>query len=304
VNYFAIACPGSGVYNAAPNQIEGRTAPIPFLCIDRYKSKEGLLRMPGYMNHIWRLRYFWMALVRVDLRKRYRGSTIGLGWSLLHPIAMTAVLCTVFSQLFHAEVRTYIPFLLAGLTFWNFIGAVVNTGCQCFFIGESYIRQHPAPLAIYSLRTTLGASIHFVLGMGIVLLIVWCLKGFGNLPAMLTLIPTLLLLFVFGWAVATFMGVFNVMFQDTRHLSEVVLQILFYVTPILYPAEMLRLRHLETAVQMNPLAAFLDLIREPLLEGRFPSMSAFMIAAVTTVASAGIAVVVLWRVERKMIFYL
>ena len=61
--------------------------------------------MTGYFSEIWRLRHFWMALVRIDLQKRYRRSMIGIGWSLLQPIAMTVVLCVVFSQLFGQDVR-------------------------------------------------------------------------------------------------------------------------------------------------------------------------------------------------------
>ena len=143
---------------------------------------QGGMLVTGYLSNIWRLRYFWMAMVRIDLRNRYRRSMIGIGWSLLHPIAMTVVLCAVFSQIFHAEVRSYAPFLLSGLIFWNFFTAVVNLGCQCFFLGESYIRQHPTPLAIYPLRTTFGAGIHFLFGLSIVLAFTWIINGFGNLP--------------------------------------------------------------------------------------------------------------------------
>ena len=85
----------------------------------------------------------------------------------------------------------------------------------------------------------MGAGFHFLLGLGMVLVFVWGVNGFGNLPALLSLVPTLLLLFVFGWSLAVCMGVANVMFQDTQHLIEVCMQILFYVTPIIYPADML-----------------------------------------------------------------
>ena len=115
-----------------------------------------------------------MALVRIDLKNRYRRSLLGVGWSLLHPILMTIVLCTVFGQFFHrGDLKTYAPFLLSGLIFWNFITTAMNQGCLCFFLGESYIRQHPAPLAIYPLRTTLGAGIHFGIGLA------WCWRSSG-----------------------------------------------------------------------------------------------------------------------------
>ena len=100
-----------------------------------YASREAL--RDDYLSDIWRLRYFWTALVRNDLRNRYRRSIIGIGWSLLHPIAMTVVLCAVLCPLFQQTGADYAPFLLSGLTLWGFIMAVVTQGCHCFFQGES-----------------------------------------------------------------------------------------------------------------------------------------------------------------------
>jgi lipopolysaccharide transport system permease protein len=259
----------------------------------------------GYFSEIWRLRYFWMALVRIDLRKRYRRSVLGMGWSLLHPIAMTVVLCVVFGGLFGISRRTYAPLLLSGLTFWGFIMAAVTQGCQCFLQGESYIRQQPAPLAVYPLRTVLAAAFHFILGFSITLAFVWWVNGFGNLPALLILVPTFALLFVFGWSVAVCTGIANVMFQDSQHLIEIAMQIAFYATPIMYRPEMLMGRRLVSwFVRVNPLAAFLELIRRPLLEGELPSSWAVGLASLATLIAIAAAALALRRFEKRMIFYL
>lgn len=260
--------------------------------------------MADYVSRVWRLRHFWMALVRIDLRNRYRRSVIGVGWSLLHPIAMTIVLCVVFSQLFKADLHTYAPFLLSGLTFWGFMLASVTQGCQCFFQGESYIRQHPAPLAIYPLRTALGAGIHFLLGLAVCIVFVWWAKGFGNVPALLSLIPTLALMLVIGWSLAVCMGVANVMFQDSQHLIDVLMQILFYVTPIMYPPAILEGRKLGVFLKLNPLAVLLELIRKPLLEGQIPSWDAMALGGLVGLAAFGAAAFALVRFEKRMIFYL
>src|SRR5919199_1280608 len=101
--------------------------------------------MRSYLAAVWRCRYFWLSLVKMDLRTRYRRSVLGLGWSLLHPIAMTTILCAVFYSIFHKPIPVYAPFVLAGLATWNYIVPSTLQGCQCFFLGESYIRQYPAP---------------------------------------------------------------------------------------------------------------------------------------------------------------
>jgi ABC-type polysaccharide/polyol phosphate export permease len=257
-----------------------------------------------YLARLWGLRYFWSALVRIDLRKRYRRSALGVGWSLLHPLIMAGVLCFVFSQVFDRDIHTFIPYLLTGLTCWQFFNEVTHQGCNCFLLGEPYIRQHPAPLAIYPLRATLGAGLHFLLALAVVLPIVWIAHGVGNPLALVSLAPTLLLLFVFGWSMALLIGVINVLFQDTSHLTDVVLKILFYATPVIYPSQMLHDRGLGLVVYLNPFAAFLDLLRAPILEGRFPAVGTFAVAVATTLAAATLATLTLVRVERRLIFYL
>ncbi len=261
--------------------------------------------MTGYLSDIWRLRHFWLALVRIDLRNRYRRSIIGIGWSLLQPIAMTIVLCAFFSQLLGPEIKQYAPYLLSGLTFWGFIIAVVMQGCQCFFQGESYIRQHPAPLAIYPLRTALSAGFHFLLGLLIVIVFVAFVLGLGKPLALLSLAPTLVLLFVIGWSLAVCTGVANVMFQDSQHLLEVVMQILFYATPIMWrPSMMPKNAYIERFVQFNPLASLLELIRNPVLEGRFPSSWAVGMGLLAGLVAVGAAALALRCFEKRMIFYL
>jgi lipopolysaccharide transport system permease protein len=269
---------------------------------------QGGAQVAQYFARIWRLRYFWLALVKVDLKNRYRRSLIGVGWSLLHPILMTIVLATVFGQLFHrGDVQTYAPFLLSGLIFWSFIATTMNLGCHCFFQGESYIRQHPAPLAIYSLRTTLGAAIHFGIGMALVMIIIWFVNGFGNLASLPALLPSLLLVFILGWSLATLTGVMNVMFQDCQHLIEVLLQVLFYLTPIMYePRDLFRNKPevVWYLKNLNPFAVMLDLLRDPILYAKLPPIETYGIGLLVAAMAASAASFTLLKIEKRMVFYL
>jgi ABC-type polysaccharide/polyol phosphate export permease len=259
--------------------------------------------MRGYLTGMWQCRYFWLSLVRLDLRQRYRRSFLGLGWSLLHPIAMTAILCTVFHQLFQQDVRDFAPYLLAGLAIWNYVVFVTLQGCQCFLLGEPYIRQYPLPMAIYPLRTTLAGTFHFLVALTVLLpLTIYC-KG-PHLAALLGLVPALVLLFAFAWSSAVLAGLANVYLRDTQHLLEVGFQILFYATPIMYRPQMLRQHHLTWMLNCNPLVPFLQLIREPLLDGRLPAAATFGVAALTVAATASVALFALLRWQRKLVFNL
>src|SRR5947208_15993138 len=99
------------------------------------RNTEREARMGSYVGAVWRCRYFWLSLVKMDLRTRYRRSVLGMGWSLLHPIAMTIVLCVVFQTAFAAGggIRQYAPYLLAGLACWSYIVNVTVQGCQSLY---------------------------------------------------------------------------------------------------------------------------------------------------------------------------
>ena len=126
-----------------------------------------------------------------------------------------------------------------------------------------------------------------------------------NLPALLSLVPTFLLLFIVGWSLAVCMGLANVMFQDSQHLIQIVMQIAFYVTPIMYPPEMLMGRRLVSwFVRLNPLAAFLELIRKPLLEGSFPRHGPLAWPASARSLPSLSPMLALKRFEKRLIFYL
>lgn len=267
-----------------------------------------------YLDGIWNCRYFWLSLVKMDLRSRYRGSALGIGWSLLHPIAMTAILCVVFRYAFNQDLRTYAPLVFTGMTFWGFFSAAVVQGCGCFFQGESYIRQFPAPLAIYPIRTVLGSGFHFCIGLllAIVLAVVmgpdtsiafWSTRT-TQLLTLPSLIPTLVLLLLLGWSLAVLAGLLNVRFRDTRHLTEIGLQGLFYMTPIMYPMEIFRGRFLGRILEFNPLVPFLDLLRQPILYGQLPRPESYALAGLIVLLTTTLAMVALMVEERRLIFYL
>src|SRR5262249_13473331 len=153
----------------------------------------------------WSCRYFWLSLVQLDLRRRYRRTLLGLGWSLLNPIAMTLILCLAFHRILHADIRSFAPFLLTGLAYWNYIVTVSLVGCKCFNDGEPYLRQFPVPLAIFPLRTALGSAVHFLAALAVVLVLVAVTLGLGPPLVLLSLVPAVALLFCMGWALATLM---------------------------------------------------------------------------------------------------
>jgi ABC-type polysaccharide/polyol phosphate export permease len=242
----------------------------------------------------------------MDLRSRYRGSVLGMGWSLLSPMFMSGILCVAFCTIFKQDPLAFGLYLLAGLTVWNFVRDATQQGCQSFVLAEGYIRQFPAPMAIYPLRTVLANGFHFLMGLVPVLVLAAWRNG-PTLPHVLVLgvLPGMLLLMAFGWAVATLVAMANVHFRDTRHITDIAMQVFFYMTPVMYPVDFMRDRWLgQLMLAYNPLMPFLRLVRDSILSNQLPAVSAYASAVLVVAAVGGVAAAALWNEERRLIFHL
>jgi lipopolysaccharide transport system permease protein len=264
--------------------------------------------MLQHVSAVWKCRHFWLSLVRMDLRQRYRRSVLGLGWSLLNPLAMTAVFCLVFSNLMgNANWRDYAPYLLAGMSVWEFIRNSATLGCQTFIQNESYIRQCPLPYAIYPLRTVLGAAIHFLISLVVVVFLIAALQQSTAVFAVAwSVIPAVLLVGLFSWGVATLFGFATVYFHDLKHLVEVGSQLWFFITPIMYQRKMLDDKGVGWLADLNPVNLFIELIRTPLVEPGhpLPETGLYVQAVVLTAAVVGLAFGTIAWLQKKLIFQL
>lgn len=257
-----------------------------------------------YFRSVWDYRYFWYSLVQAELRRRYRRSILGLGWSMLQPIAMTVVLALVYRKIFNISFWNFAPMLLTGLAFWNMFTQIVLQGCNCLVYAEPYIRQQPLPLAIFPLRVTLTTGFHFLIALTIAMAFVVFFKGVFSIGPMLMLLPTLGLLFAWAWSIAVIASFLHVHFPDTQHIAEVALQALMFLTPVMYPPELLRQNGLEFLLRVNPLALLLEMIRAPIIHGAYPDPSNLGLVLVFVFGLGGLAIWTVARFEDRLIFAL
>jgi ABC-type polysaccharide/polyol phosphate export permease len=261
-------------------------------------------RLP-YLSRIWQLRYFWFALVLNDLRHRYKRSFLGIGWSLVRPLAMTFLFCIVFGQIFQLAPGDYAPHLLIGLTVWQFLTESLNQGCHSFVNGAAYIRQQQVPLAIFPLRVVLAAMFHLVIALGLAVFATLFFKGSLNPLALLGLLPAILLLFCLCWLLAILSGIAHTHFPDTQHVLELGLQFAFYLTPIVYRIESLGSRTgLAWLVECNPVTSLLALFRAPIIEGTPPAMHHVGVSVLLLAVIAVVAIPLLRKLERTLVFWI
>jgi lipopolysaccharide transport system permease protein len=262
--------------------------------------------MIHHVQAMWKFRHFLLALVRQDLRLRYHRSVIGIGWSLLNPIAMTCVLTIVFTNLLgNGDPIAYAAYVLTGMATWGFVRDSSLLGCRCFNANETYIRQSPVPYTIYTLRTVLGQAIHTLIALGVVISMIAIFNGNATILLRLPIVfPGLILTLLTAWAAATIAAFLTVYFHDTQHLMEVGAQILFYLTPIMYNRTLLDKGGLGWIVDANPVSWLLELTRTPLLTGSTPSLQMYLAGGGFTLALIGLAIGTYAWLQKRVIFHL
>jgi lipopolysaccharide transport system permease protein len=204
-----------------------------------------------------------------------------------------------------AQWRWYAAFLISGMAVWEFIRNSTAMGCQALLANEAYIRQCPLPYGIYPLRTVMGTGIHFLISTTVVVVLVCVLRGdTAPLGVLWAVLPVMVLLFFFCWALATLAAFATVYFHDTAHLVEVGSQLFFFLTPIMYTREILERKGIGFLADINPVVVFLELIRTPLVTGTVPDAQVYVQAVVLTAAAVGLAAGTIGWLQKKVIFQL
>src|SRR5262249_8538530 len=140
------------------------------------------------------------------------------------------------------------------------------------------------------LRTALGQAIHSLIALGVVVVMVTIYQGDPVVLLRVALmLPGILLLFVAAWAACTIAAFITVFFHDTQHLLEVTAQIVFFLTPIMYPRDLLDSKGLAWIVDANPVYWLMELTRTPLLTGHLPTAPMYLAGVGVSLALVGLA---------------
>ncbi|WP_454634170.1 ABC transporter permease [Bradyrhizobium cenepequi] len=245
-----------------------------------------------------------MHLSLSDLRSRWRRSFFGILWTVIQPLGLTILLSIVFGKIFHSDIADYAPFILSGMILWEFVTASAVGGSLTFVQADAYIKQCRHPLAIYSLRTVLTNLIVFLCASTslLVWVLIWRPQNFGwTWLAVPTIIP--LLVFI-AWPLATLLGYIGARFRDLPHALGLVLQALWFISPVYLEPKVFRGGGLDALVDSNPIYHLLQIVRAPLLHGEWPTWQNYGFSFGLVAGLTLLAVLVGRSAEKKVIYYL
>jgi lipopolysaccharide transport system permease protein len=202
------------------------------------------------------------ALGWLDIRLRYRGSILGPFWLTLSTAIMVGALGFLYSALFHTDIHDYLPFLALSQVLWSFLSTLVGDACTCFTLAENMIRATRMPMSVHALRTVVRNVLvlaHNVVVIVVVDIIFSVWPGWHGVMA----VPGLLVWLVDALAICLLLGSFCARFRDIGPIVNSIMQIAFFLTPVLWqPAQLGRHAAL---LPFNPFFVLLEIVRAPLL---------------------------------------
>jgi ABC-type polysaccharide/polyol phosphate export permease len=246
----------------------------------------------------WRI---WVMLARNDVRRRYRRSVLGQFWLTLSMAFTIAGMGYIYSGLFGVDVTTYLPYLSVSFVMWTMFSSIVVDSCTVFGDNESLLRHMRLPRSLFVYRViarTLIVAAHNL----VIIPIVFAIYGIGFAVNNLWFLIGFPLVLINGFFFGFFLAVICARFRDVPQIVVSLMQIAFFVTPVMFQPEQL-LQRGPAVLRLNPFASLLEIVRDPLL-GHPPSEWALLICAGMAVVGILIVVPFVGRYSPRAIYWL
>jgi lipopolysaccharide transport system permease protein len=228
------------------------------------------------------LRDLLRELVGRDMKLRYRRSALGVGWTLLNPLAQLLVLNLVFSRLLPLNIPNYPAFLFIGLLAWSWFQSSLLNGTGTIVDNRDLIKRPGFPNGVLPVVTVSSNFIHFLLALPVLFLFL-ILARIPLTPAVLALPLVFVVQFLLTLSLVYLVATMHVTFRDTQYLLGVLLLLGFYLSPVFYDSSRIPLKY-QTLYHLNPLAVLIDAYRQILMDGRFSDWGGVLILGAASLA--------------------
>jgi lipopolysaccharide transport system permease protein len=249
---------------------------------------------------LWRV---WVFLGVQDIKARFRRSFIGPLWILFNLAFFVGGAGLVYGVLFGQPMSEFLPFLICGFVIWGFLLSSFTDAGTAFIGAEGYIKQFSYPKQIYLFRALVAYSIILLIGFAVIVPMQLFFGTFSVLGWFVAL-PGFILLLIAALGHIFIAAYLGTRFRDLPFALTGILQVLFFLTPIMFPISVLEAKQLDFVYQYNPLYYLIDIVRHPILEGAPAPLGNYGFAALYVVIVWIFAVCVARRLDNRVVFLL
>lgn len=268
---------------------------LPIICSTSSHFKEALVDLKkGILNY-----QIWGLLGWHDIQQRYRRSALGPLWLTLSMAIMIFSLGFLYSKLFHETLKDYFPFVASGMIFWNFISTILNESCTVFIASEHIIKQIKLPFTLHICRL-IWRNLIILAHNFIIFIIVYAIWGSG-VSWLLLIFPVAIFISAINalW-VGLLIGMLCVRFRDVPQIVASLVQMLFFVTPIMWSPTLLNKK--AWLADFNPLYQIMKLLRDPLLNKPITGVT-WAVVLTMTVVGCSLALLLLSKYRHRIAYW-
>jgi lipopolysaccharide transport system permease protein len=247
----------------------------------------------------------FMNIFRRELYGKYRGSVLGLMWTLINPLALMAVYTLVFSVLLKAfQIEHYPLFVLSGLLTWVFFQSAVQMSCSSLFTQPGLVKQVRFPRQMLPLAVV-ATNVVTLAAMLVVVVVVNLIFISETRTTFWAALPLLVLLVALASGLAVVFGYLTVVYRDVEHLMNTIFLPWFFLTPIFYTLDQLpglqgREWIADVLYYVNFVTPFVEAIRDPIFFGELPALGDVLYCVVAGFASLVLGVLVARRMDDQV----
>jgi ABC-type polysaccharide/polyol phosphate export permease len=260
------------------------------------KSVDPMLKR---LLEVYKYRELLRNLVITELKLRYRRSVLGMLWTMLNPLGMMLILTAVFSVIMRFDTKDYAILLLSGLLPWIYFSQCISGSLMSIIGKGELLKKVYIPKIIIPLSVVVAGLINFMVSF-VPLLAIMFFLGHPIRPALIFLPVAIAILAVFAAGLSFIFSCLNVFFRDFTHMTEVLLQAWFYLSPILYKVDMIPERY-RGLFQWNPMFQIIDCFRAPIFDGQFPSLINASIAVAWSLVALLLGTAIFVRYDRYLV---
>ena len=236
-----------------------------------------------------------------DVLQRYRRSSLGPFWITISMGVMIGAIGFVFGSIFKSPMEVFLPFLAIGLIFWNYITATLMEGCSSFITYEAIIKQLPIPLMVHPARVIWKNTIILFHNLLILPLMFLILPKPLNFHMLLIVPGFILLILNVSWA-SLFFGIVCSRYRDLPQIISSLMQIVFYLTPIVWMPSLLPGRYGMALLNLNPIYHLIEVVRAPVL-GLNPSLTSWIVSVGLMILGWTFTLVFYGRFKSRVAFW-
>jgi lipopolysaccharide transport system permease protein len=254
---------------------------------------------------VWRYRHFIVASILGELRRRFARSRIGLAWSILHPLAQAMIFAIVLAEILGAKLAgvnnkaAYPVYLMSGMAAWGLFSEILGRCLTVFIEYAEAMKKIAFPRICLPIIVFGGAVLNHILLLAAIVIVY---LFFGHYPgvAWLALPVGIVLISLFAFGLGVILGTLNVFSRDVGQVLSVVLQLWFWLTPIVYTKSALP-QNLQAIISLNPMTVFVGIYQDIMLFNRFPHPGTVLLLSILALGFFSLAFVLFRRASPELV---